>query len=50
MTEPERTALIASIIAKTQLKTKLKERPQTIPDRYNLGQYYENRKTFSGEY
>jgi hypothetical protein len=47
MTEPERTALIASIIAKT-IKDKIEGKTADNSDRYNLGQYYENERRFQG--
>ena len=47
MTEPERNALIASIIAKT-VKDKSEGKTADNSDRYNLGQYYENERRFQG--
>jgi tetratricopeptide (TPR) repeat protein len=47
MTEPERNALIASIIAKT-IKDKTEGKTSDNSDRYNLGQYYENERRFQG--
>jgi len=47
MTEPERNALIASIIAKT-IKDKSEGKTADNSDRYNLGQYYENERRFQG--
>jgi tetratricopeptide (TPR) repeat protein len=47
MTEPERNALIASIIAKT-IKDKTEGKTADNSDRYNLGQYYENERRFQG--
>ena len=47
MTEPERNALIASIIAKT-IKDQSEGRGSANSDRYNLGQYYENERRFQG--
>ena len=47
MTEAERNALIASIIAKT-VKDKSEGKTADNSDRYNLGQYYENERRFQG--
>jgi tetratricopeptide (TPR) repeat protein len=47
MTETERNALIASIIAKT-IKDKTEGKTSDNSDRYNLGQYYENERRFQG--
>ena len=47
MTEPERNALIASIIAKV-IKDESEGKTSEYSDRYNLGQYYENERRFQG--
>ena len=47
MTEPERNALITSIIAKT-IKDQSEGKSSGNSDRYNLGQYYENERRFQG--
>jgi hypothetical protein len=47
MTEPERNALISSIIAQA-IKDKTEAKNSTNSDRYNLGQYYENERRFQG--
>ena len=47
MTEPERNALIASIIAKT-VKDQSEGKTSANSDRYNLGQYYENERRIQG--
>jgi tetratricopeptide (TPR) repeat protein len=47
MTEPERNALIASIIAKA-VKDKTEARNTANTDRYNLGEYYENERRAQG--
>ena len=48
MTEPQRTALIASIIEKVKVDEKNKKPGESQADRYNLGQYYENERRFQG--
>jgi tetratricopeptide (TPR) repeat protein len=47
MTEPERNALIASIIAKT-VKDQSEGKTSANSDRYNLGEYYENERRAQG--
>jgi predicted negative regulator of RcsB-dependent stress response len=47
MSEPERNALIASIIAQT-VKDKSEGKNPSNSDKYNLGQYYENERRFQG--
>jgi predicted negative regulator of RcsB-dependent stress response/outer membrane protein assembly factor BamD (BamD/ComL family) len=47
MSEPERNALIASIIAQT-VKDKSEGKNPANSDKYNLGQYYENERRFQG--
>ncbi len=47
MTEPERNALIASIIEKS-IKDISEGKTSANSDRYNLGQYYENERRFQG--
>jgi tetratricopeptide (TPR) repeat protein len=47
MTEPERNALIASIIAK-KVKDLSEGKTSANSDRYNLGQYYENERRNQG--
>jgi tetratricopeptide (TPR) repeat protein len=47
MTEPERNALISSIIAKV-IKDQSEGKTSGNADRYNLGQYYENERRFQG--
>ena len=47
MSEPERNALIASIIAQI-VKDKSEGKTTANSDRYNLGQYYENERRFQG--
>ena len=47
MTEPERNALIASIIAKI-IKDESEGKISEYSDRYNLGQFYENERRFQG--
>jgi tetratricopeptide (TPR) repeat protein len=47
MTEPERNALIASIIAK-KVKDLSEGKTSANSDRYNLGQYYENERRYQG--
>jgi len=47
MTEPERNALIASIIAKT-IKDKSEGKTADNSDRYNLGQYMRMKDVFRG--
>src|SRR5659263_269928 len=47
MPEPERNALIASIIEKI-VKDESEGKTLDNTDRYNLGQYYENERRFQG--
>jgi hypothetical protein len=47
MPEPERNALIASIIGKV-VKDESEGKNNANSDRYNLGQYYENERRFQG--
>ena len=47
MAEPERNALIGSIIAKI-VKDESEGKTSDNADRYNLGQYYENERRFQG--
>jgi tetratricopeptide (TPR) repeat protein len=47
MSEPDRNALISSIIAKLT-KDEAEGRTNANSDRYNLGQYYENERRFQG--
>ena len=47
MSEPERNALIASIIAQA-VKDKSEGKNPSNSDKYNLGQYYENERRFQG--
>ena len=47
MTEPERNALISSIIAKV-IKDESEGKVSEYSDRYNLGQFYENERRFQG--
>ena len=47
MPEPERNALISSIIAKI-IKDESEGKTSANSDRYNLGQYYENERRFQG--
>jgi outer membrane protein assembly factor BamD (BamD/ComL family) len=47
MTEPERNALISSIIAKI-VKAESEGKISEYADRYNLGQFYENERRFQG--
>jgi tetratricopeptide (TPR) repeat protein len=47
MSEPERNAMIATIIAKV-IKDESEGKTTGYNDRYNLGQYYENERRFQG--
>jgi tetratricopeptide (TPR) repeat protein len=47
MPEPERNALIASMIAKI-IKAESEGKVSEYSDRYNLGQFYENERRFQG--
>jgi tetratricopeptide (TPR) repeat protein len=47
MSEPERNALISSIIAKI-VKDESEGKTASNSDQYNLGQYYENERRFQG--
>ncbi len=47
MTEPERNALISSIIAKI-IKDESEGKVSEYTDRYNMGQFYENERRFQG--
>jgi len=47
MSEPERNALISSIIAKI-IKDESEGNTSEYSDRYNLGQFYENERRFQG--
>ena len=47
LTEPQRTALIASIIAKI-IKDESEGKVSEYADRYNMGQFYENERRFQG--
>jgi tetratricopeptide (TPR) repeat protein len=47
MSEPERSALISSIIEKL-VKDEKEGKTNANADRYNLGQYYENERRFQG--